>query len=50
MTSLKIMCVPSKDSDLIEFSLDAQWVTMDLTYLHVESEDTDQTEFIPRLM
>ena len=33
-----------------EFSLCAQWVTKDLSFLHVHSEDSDKTGRVPRLI
>ena len=54
-------CVPSEDSDqpghppsLIrvwsESSLCAQWVAKDLSFLHADSEDSDLTGRMPRLI
>ena len=33
-----------------ESSQRAQWVTKDSNFLHADSEDTDQTELMPRLI
>ena len=50
-------CVPSEDSDqpvhspsLIDSSLCAQWVAKDPSFLHVDSEDSDKTGEMPRLI
>ena len=48
-------CVPSKDSDQpghlrCEFSRCAQWVAKDPRFLHADSEDSDQTGRMPRLI
>ena len=48
-------CAPSEDSDqpghlhnLIKSSQCAQWVAKDPSFLHVDSEDSDQTGRMPR--
>ena len=53
----KIACAPSKDSISLgirpiwsEFSLCAQWVAKDPRFLHADSEDSDQTGWMPRLI
>ena len=37
----KMACVPSEDSD--QSLLCVQWVAKDLSFLHADSEDSDQT-------
>ena len=46
----KMMCAPSKDSDQPGHLLCAQWVAKNLSFLHADSEDSDQTERMPRLI
>ena len=53
--TLKMACVPCEDSDqpghppsLIRVSLYTQWVAQDQSFLHADSEDSDQTGRIPR--
>ena len=47
----KIVCAPSEDSDQPgQSSLCAQWVAKDPTFLHADSEDSDQTGRMPRLI
>ena len=53
----EMTCVPSKDSDqpghppsLIKFSLGTLWVAKDAMLLHADSEDSDQTGWMPRLI
>ena len=50
----KMTCVSSEDSDQpvhpLESSLCAQWVVKDRTFLHADSEDSDQTGRTPRLI
>ena len=49
-------CAPSEDSDHPESaqsdqsSLCTQWVAKDPRFLHVDSEDSDQTGRMPRLI
>ena len=43
-------CVPSEDSDQPESSLCAQWVVKNPSFLHADSEDSDQTGRMPRLI
>ena len=50
-------CAPSKDSDqpgrlpsLIKFLLCFQWVAKNPSLLHADSEDSDQTRWMPRLI
>ena len=50
-------CAPTKDSDQLastqsdqESLLCAQWVVKDPSFLHVDSEDSDQTGRMPRLI
>ena len=52
-----ITCAPSEDSDqpvhppsLIKSLLCAQWVATDPSFLHADSEDSDQTGRMPRLI
>ena len=42
------MCAPSEDSD--QPGLCTQWITKDPMFLHVDSEDSDQTGQMPRLI
>ena len=44
----KITCAPSKDSNQPRHC--AQWVAKDLMLLHADSEDSDQTRRMPRLI
>ena len=53
----KITCAPSEDSDhlghphsVIRSSLFAKWVAKDPSFLLADSEDSDQTERMPRLI
>ena len=53
----KMTCPPSDDSDqlghlpsLIRVSLCAQWVAKDPSFLHADSENSDQTVRMPRLI
>ena len=50
----KMVYVPSEDSDqsghLKESSLCAQWVAKDPSFLHADSDDSDQTGRMPRLI
>ena len=46
-------CAPSEDSDQPghpESSLCAQWVAKDPMFLHADSEDSNQTGRMPRLI
>ena len=50
-------CAPSEDLDqlgdppsLIRFSTYVQWVAKDPSFLHADSEDSDQTGQMPRLV
>ena len=44
----KISVHPSEDSD--QSSLCTQWVAKDPSFLHADSEDSDQTGRMPRLI
>ena len=53
----KMACAPSEDSDehghphsLISFLLGAQWVAENPRVRHADSEDSDQTGRMPRLI
>ena len=53
----KMACVPSEDSDqplhspsLIRVLRCAQWVAKDPSFLQADSEDSDQTGRMPRLI
>ena len=48
----KMACAPSLDIRSVwsEFSLCAQWVAKDLSFLHTDSEDPEQTGRMPRLI
>ena len=48
----KITCAPSKDSgpSWSESSLCAWWVAEDLSFFQVDSQDSDQTGWMPRLI
>ena len=48
----QMACVPSENSDQpgSDSSLCSQWVAKDPSFLHVDSEDSDQTEWMPRLI
>ena len=53
----KLTCAPSEDSDQpghppspIRFFASAQWVAKDPSFLHADSEDSDQTGRMPRLI
>ena len=57
VTKHKMACAPSEDSDqpgihpvLSESSLCTQWVAKDPGFLHADSEDSDQTRWMPRLI
>ena len=54
----KMACAPSEDSDqpghppnlITESSLCAQWVAKNVSFLHADSENSDQTGRMPRLI
>ena len=43
-------CAPSEDSDQPGHPLCAQWVAKGPSFLHADSEDSDQTGRMPRLI
>ena len=47
----KMACAPSEDSGQSgHSSLSAQWVAKDPSFIHADSEDSDQTGRMPRLI
>ena len=47
----KMICAPSEDSDQSGHPAStAQWVAEDSMFLHADSEDSDQTGRMPRLI
>ena len=47
----KMVCAPIKDfAQSDQSSLCAQWVARDPSFLHADSEDSDQTGWMPRLI
>ena len=41
---------PSEDSDRSKSPLCSQWIAKDPSFLHADSEDSDQTGRMPRLI